>query len=62
MPAKRFRSMDWFAAEGRPDMSALYIERFMNYGLTPQELTSGRPIIGIAQSGGELTPCNRIHV
>jgi dihydroxyacid dehydratase/phosphogluconate dehydratase len=62
MPAKRFRSMDWFAAEGRPDMSALYIERFMNYGLTPQELTSGRPIIGIAQTGGDLTPCNRVHV
>lgn len=54
--------MDWFAAEGRPDMSALYIERFMNYGLTPQELASGRPIIGIAQTGGDLTPCNRVHV
>jgi dihydroxyacid dehydratase/phosphogluconate dehydratase len=62
MPVKRFRSMDWFAAAGRPDMSALYIERFMNYGLTPQELTSGRPIIGIAQTGGDLTPCNRVHV
>jgi dihydroxyacid dehydratase/phosphogluconate dehydratase len=62
MPVKRFRSMDWFAAEGRPDMSALYIERFMNYGLTPQELASGRPIIGIAQTGGDLTPCNRVHV
>jgi dihydroxy-acid dehydratase len=59
---KRFRSMNWFAAEGRPDMSALYLERFMNYGLTPQELVSGRPIIGIAQTGGDLTPCNRVHV
>jgi len=41
---------------------ALYLERFMNYGLTPAELMSGKPIIGIAQSGSDLTPCNRIHV
>ncbi|WP_246359891.1 IlvD/Edd family dehydratase [Stakelama sediminis] len=43
-------------------MTALYLERFMNYGLTPDELRSGRPIIGIAQSGSDLSPCNRIHV
>ena len=43
-------------------MMALYLERFMNYGLTPEELRSGKPIIGIAQSGSDLTPCNRIHV
>jgi dihydroxy-acid dehydratase len=43
-------------------MTALYLERFMNYGLTPAELRSGRPIIGIAQTGSDLSPCNRIHV
>jgi dihydroxy-acid dehydratase len=43
-------------------MTALYLERFMNYGLTPAELRSGRPIIGIAQTGSDLSPCNRIHL
>ncbi len=43
-------------------MTALYLERFMNYGVTPEELRSGKPIIGIAQSGSDLSPCNRIHV
>jgi dihydroxy-acid dehydratase len=43
-------------------MAALYLERFMNYGLTPDELRCGKPIIGIAQSGSDLTPCNRIHL
>ena len=43
-------------------MTAVYLERFMNYGTTPEELRSGRPIIGIAQTGGDLTPCNRIHM
>ncbi len=43
-------------------MAALYLERFMNYGLTPAELRSGRPIIGIAQTGNDLSPCNRIHI
>ena len=61
-PVRPFRSRDWFAAPGRPDMAALYLERFMNYGLTPEELRCGKPIIGIAQSGSDLTPCNRIHV
>lgn len=59
---RRFRSQDWFDARDHIDMMALYLERFMNYGLTPKELTSGKPIIGIAQSGSDLTPCNRIHV
>ena len=59
---RRFRSQDWFDAPGRPDMAALYLERFMNYGLTPRELRSGRPIIGIAQSGSDLNPCNRHHL
>jgi dihydroxy-acid dehydratase len=61
-PARRFRSRDWFAAPGRNDMAALYLERFMNYGMTPEELRSGRPIIGIAQSGSDLNPCNRHHL
>ncbi|WP_269429163.1 IlvD/Edd family dehydratase [Sphingomonas sp. 37zxx] len=61
-PVRPFRSREWFAAPGRSDMAALYLERFMNYGITPNELRSGRPIIGIAQSGSDLAPCNRIHV
>ena len=61
-PKRPFRSREWFAAPGRSDMTALYLERFMNYGLTPDELQSGKPIIGIAQSGSDLSPCNRIHL
>jgi len=61
-PKKLFRSSEWFAAPHRSDMAALYLERFMNYGLTPEELRSGRPIIGIAQTGSDLSPCNRIHL
>src|SRR5690606_18358809 len=61
-PARRFRSRDWFADPARSDMTALYLERFMNYGITPGELRSGKPIIGIAQTGSDLSPCNRIHV
>lgn len=58
----RFRSQDWFDVPGHADMAAIYLERFMNYGLTPAELHSGRPIIGIAQTGSDLSPCNRGHV
>ena len=58
----RFRSQDWFANPDRIDMTALYLERFMNYGVTPDELRAGRPVIGIAQSGSDLAPCNRIHL
>jgi xylonate dehydratase len=58
----RFRSRDWFADPERIDQAALYMERFMNYGTTPEELRSGKPIIGIAQTGSDLTPCNRIHL
>ncbi|AUW59622.1 dihydroxy-acid dehydratase [Sphingobium sp. SCG-1] len=58
----RFRSLDWFSDPERSDMVALYLERFMNYGITPAELRSGRPIIGIAQTGSDLSPCNRIHL
>jgi dihydroxy-acid dehydratase len=61
-PARPFRSRDWFADPARSDMTALYLERFMNYGVTPAELQDGRPIIGIAQTGSDLSPCNRIHV
>ncbi|HUO91456.1 MAG TPA: IlvD/Edd family dehydratase [Rhizomicrobium sp.] len=61
-PVRRFRSRDWFEAPGHIDMAALYCERFMNYGLTPAELRSGQPIIGIAQSGSDLNPCNRHHL
>ena len=61
-PARPFRSREWFAAPGRSDMAALYLERFMNYGITPDELRSGRPIVGIAQTGSDLNPCNRIHL
>jgi xylonate dehydratase len=61
-PARRFRSRDWFDDPERMDQSALYLERFMNEGMTPEELRSGKPIIGIAQTGSDLTPCNRIHL
>lgn len=60
--SRRLRSQDWFADPARSDMVALYLERFMNYGLTPEELRSGKPIIGIAQTGSDLSPCNRVHV
>lgn len=59
---RRFRSQDWFDNPDHIDMTALYLERFMNYGITADELRSGRPIIGIAQSGSDLSPCNRIHL
>jgi xylonate dehydratase len=61
-PTRRFRSRDWFDDPKHLDMVALYLERFMNYGLTADELLSGKPIIGIAQTGGDLTPCNRVHL
>ena len=59
---RRFRSRDWFDEPTRIDQTALYLERFMNYGTTPEELRSGKPIIGIAQTGSDLVPCNRIHL
>jgi dihydroxy-acid dehydratase len=61
-PRRRFRSRDWFDDPKHLDMVALYLERFMNYGLTADELLSGKPIIGVAQTGGDLTPCNRVHL
>src|SRR5688572_29829067 len=62
VPKRRFRSRDWFEDADRLDQVALYLERFMNYGLTADELLRGKPIIGIAQTGGDLTPCNRVHL
>jgi len=61
-PTRRLRSQDWFDNPDHLDMTALYLERFMNYGITPEELRSGKPVIGIAQSGSDLTPCNRVHM
>ncbi len=59
---RRFRSRDWFEGSDRMDQTALYLERFMNYGITPDELRSGRPVIGISQTGSDLVPCNRHHL
>src|SRR6059058_2171736 len=55
----RLRSRQWFDNPDDPGMTALYLERYLNYGLTPQELQAGKPIIGIAQTGSDLSPCNR---
>ena len=56
------RSRLWFDNPENPGMTALYIERYLNFGLTPGELRSGKPIIGIAQTGSDLSPCNRHHL
>ncbi|MFI5589688.1 IlvD/Edd family dehydratase [Amycolatopsis sp. NPDC051758] len=56
------RSEAWFNNPADPGMTALYLERYMNWGLTREELQSGKPIIGIAQTGSDLTPCNRHHL
>jgi xylonate dehydratase len=61
-PQTRLRSQLWFDNPDNPGMTALYLERYLNYGLTRAELTSGRPIIGIAQTGSDLSPCNRHHL
>jgi dihydroxy-acid dehydratase len=58
----RRRSQAWFDNPENPGMTALYLERYLNYGLTRQELQSGKPIIGIAQTGSDLSPCNRHHI
>jgi dihydroxy-acid dehydratase len=59
---RKFRSQLWFDNPDNPGMTALYLERYLNYGLTKDELTSGKPIIGIAQTGSDLSPCNRHHI
>ena len=59
---KRLRSEEWFNNPAHPDGTVIYIERFLNYGITPEELRAGRAIIGIAQVGSDITPCNRGHI
>ncbi|MGB3833689.1 MAG: IlvD/Edd family dehydratase [Mesorhizobium sp.] len=58
----RFRSQEWFDNPDNPGMTALYLERYLNFGLTRAELQSGKPLIGIAQTGSDLSPCNRHHL
>jgi dihydroxy-acid dehydratase len=60
--SRRLRSQLWFDNPENPGMTALYLERYLNFGLTPAELRSGKPIIGIAQTGSDLSPCNRHHL
>ena len=61
-PAPRLRSRAWFDNPENIDMTALYLERYLNFGLSLEELRSGKPIIGIAQTGSDLSPCNRHHL
>ncbi len=58
----RLRSREWFDIPGDPSTTALHIERYTNFGISSEELRSGKPIIGIAQTGSDLVPCNRIHM
>jgi dihydroxy-acid dehydratase len=60
--SRRLRSQLWFDNPENPGMTALYLERYLNFGLTSAELRSGKPIIGIAQTGSDLSPCNRHHL
>ena len=62
MTPDRLRSRLWFDNPDNPAMTALYLERYLNFGLTREELQSGKPIIGIAQTGSDLSPCNRHHL
>src|SRR3982750_1442398 len=59
---KKLRSRAWFDNPDNPEMTALYLERYLNFGLSREELQSGKPIIGIAQTGSDLSPCNRHHI
>ncbi len=59
---RKLRSLEWFNNPHNPGMTALYLERYLNYGLTREELQSGKAIIGIAQTGNDLSPCNRHHL
>ena len=61
-PKRALRSSIWFSERNEPGETAVYLERYSNYGMTPAELKSGRPLIGVAQSGSDLAPCNRIHL
>ena len=62
MAPENLRSTFWFDNSSNPGMTALYLERYLNFGLTPEELRGGRPLIGIAQTGSDLSPCNRHHL
>ncbi len=62
VPSRALRSRAWFDNPDNIDMTALYLERYLNFGLTLEELQSGKPIIGIAQTGSDLSPCNRHHL
>ncbi|MEL6914416.1 MAG: IlvD/Edd family dehydratase [Pseudomonadota bacterium] len=59
---KDLRSRQWFMNPDNPEMTALYLERYLNFGMTREELQSGKPVIGIAQTGSDLSPCNRHHI
>jgi len=59
---RRLRSQEWWDNPDNPGMTALYMERYLNFGLTREEIQSGKPIIGIAQTGSDLSPCNRHHL
>ena len=59
---RKLRSRAWFDNPDNPDMTALYLERYLNFGISREELQSGKPIIGIAQTGSDLSPCNRHHL
>ncbi len=61
-PARALRSRAWFDNPANPDMTAIYLERYLNFGLSREELQSGKPIIGIAQTGSDISPCNRHHL
>lgn len=60
--SSKLRSANWFNNKDSPEMTALYTDRYLNYGLTQEELMSNKPIVGIAQSGSDLAPCNRHHL
>jgi dihydroxy-acid dehydratase len=61
-PERKLRSAAWFDNPANIDMTALYLERYLNFGISLEELRSGRPVIGIAQTGSDLSPCNRHHL
>lgn len=61
-PGRTLRSSAWFDCRSDPGMTAIYMERYFNFGITREELMSGKPMIGIAQSGSDIAPCNRHHI
>lgn len=61
-PGRTLRSSAWFDCRSNPGMTATYMERYFNYGITKDELMSGKPMIGIAQTGSDIAPCNRHHI